>query len=102
MSAFDGFATFDADPTASITAEFNRLAIHNGWKKTSINYTNQRARYAAVEFEVQFGSNLSALEGWQALCKTVGIAPEDIPSSVTQCKKVRSKTLHYPHPFFLL
>lgn len=85
-----GVAIPPADPIASIIAEFSSLAIQKGWKKNSKEYKKQRARLVADRFEVHFGSNLSALEGWQALCKTVGIAVA--PSSIKQCKKVRPKT----------
>jgi hypothetical protein len=86
LSGFDGFADFDRDPTASIAVEFGRLAIQNDWKKGSKKYKKQRAELIAYEFGVHFGSNLSTLEHWQALCKAVGI--KNIPSSITQCKKV--------------
>jgi hypothetical protein len=91
MSDFDGYADFDRDPTASIAAEFGRLAIQNDWKKGSKKYKNQRADLITYEFGVHFGSNLSTLEHWQALCKAVGIT--NIPSSNTQCKKVGQQSL---------
>jgi hypothetical protein len=78
---------FNIDPTASIIAEFDRLAIENDWKKKPTEHKNQRARFVQDEFENHFGNNLASLQGWQALCKAVGIA--GIPSSITQCKKVR-------------
>jgi len=86
VSGFDGFADFDRDPTASIAAEFGRLAIQNDWKKGSKKYRKQQAELIECEFRFHFGSNLSTLEHWQALCKAVGIT--NIPSSTTQCKKV--------------
>jgi hypothetical protein len=89
VSGFDGFADFDRDPTASIASEFGRLAIQNDWKKGSKKYRKQRAELIEYEFGVHFGSNLHSLEDWQALCKAVGIT--NIPSSITQCKKVRQR-----------
>lgn len=89
MSATNGYVGFDkldVDPTASIVTEFNRLAIQKNWKKSSKQYKEQRARLITQEFNAYFGSNISTLAAWQALCKTVGIT--DIPSSIVQCKKV--------------
>ncbi|KAF7514064.1 hypothetical protein GJ744_004389 [Endocarpon pusillum] len=88
-SGYDGFASFDIDPTASIVTEFNRLAIQKSWKKDSEQYKKQRARLVNQEFNAYFGSNLNNLAAWQALCKAVSITP--IPSSVTQCKKLLKK-----------
>ncbi|ERF75978.1 hypothetical protein EPUS_01344 [Endocarpon pusillum Z07020] len=95
-SGYDGFASFDIDPTASIVTEFNRLAIQKSWKKDSKQYKNQRARLVNQEFNAYFGSNLNDLAAWQALCKAVGITT--IPSSVTQCKKVQNS---HPSPIWL-
>lgn len=91
VNSFDGFADFDVDPTASIVAEFARLAVQNKWKKKSSKYKDERARLVVAEFDAHFGSNLSVLGGWQALCKAVGIV--DIPSSINQCKKVEPESL---------
>lgn len=88
-SGYVGFADFDVDPTASITTEFNRLAIQKNWKKDSKQYKEQRARLVTQEFNAYFGSNTSTLAAWQALCKAVGIT--DIPSSIVQCKKVETE-----------
>lgn len=94
-SGYDGFASFDIDPTASIITEFNRLAIQEDWKKDSKQYKKQRARLVNQEFNAYFGSNLSNLAAWQALCKAVGITT--IPSSVTQCKNVRTEPPSISH-----
>ncbi len=80
------FAKFDIDPTASIATEFNRLAIQKNWKKESKQYKEWRSRLVTQEFNAYFGSNVSTLAAWQALCQAVGIA--DIPSSTTQYKRV--------------
>jgi hypothetical protein len=87
---FDGSANFDIDPDASIVTEFNRLALQNNWKKKSSAYKKNRARLVKHEFDALFGANLSNLQSWQRICQAVGIT--DIPSSVTQCKKVSSRT----------
>ncbi len=87
VGGFDGFVNFEVDPTASIVAEFKRLAIQNDWKKNSTEYKANRAQLVVDEFGALFGSNLSALGGWQELCKAVGIV--DIPPSIKQCKKVK-------------
>jgi hypothetical protein len=79
----------DCDPAASLIVDFSRLAIQNSWKKNSPEYKQYRAAFIRDEFEAQFGNNLSALGGWQALCKAVGV--NDNPTSITQCKKVSSE-----------
>jgi hypothetical protein len=87
MNGFDGYSGVNVDPTTSLIAKFNSLALQNNWKKTSSKYQKQRANFVRNEFEVLFGSDLDGPGGWQALCEAVGI--EDVPSSITQCKKVR-------------
>ena len=84
-----GFADFELDPSVSIITAFDRLAIQNDWKKNSAVYKNQRARLLVDEFSAHFGNNLSNLGGWQTVCKAVDIATDEIPPSITQCKKVR-------------
>jgi hypothetical protein len=86
-NGFAGYSGVNIDPTTSLIAEFNSLALQNNWKKTSAKYKKQRSNFVKNEFEAHFGSNLSGLGGWQALCEAVGI--EDVPSSIIQCKKVR-------------
>ncbi len=85
-------ADLKVDPTVSILTAFNRLAIQNKWEKKSAVYKDQRARLLVDEFSTHFGNNLSNLGGWQAMCRAVDIA---IPSSITQCKKVRASTAHF-------
>jgi len=92
---FDAFTTsgFTPDPTASIAAEFARLAAHMGWGKQSREYREQRLRAYGAEFERHYGADASRLENWQRLCGEVGV--EGVPGSITQCKKVRW-TSHVP------
>jgi hypothetical protein len=94
MSATNGidtFADFDVDPTSSIVAAFDCLAIQNEWEKKSADYKDNRVRLVTNEFGIQFGYNWSHLGGWQALCSAVGIA--EVPSSITQCKKVTKQKI---------
>ncbi|KAF2747037.1 hypothetical protein M011DRAFT_477497 [Sporormia fimetaria CBS 119925] len=77
------FKGFTPDPTSNLRAEFNRLAQHMGWTKA------EKKQYwpdaVDAEYEFHFQQDRSKLEGWQELCREVRI--EEIPSSITQCKK---------------
>lgn len=85
-------SSFVRDPTASLASEFSRLAISQGLSRGSDAYRNQRRRFYAdavtADFETHFGRNEASLEAWRDLLKTCGIRDEDIPSSITGCKKV--------------
>lgn len=76
---------FRRNTNASFDEEFNDLARHMGWSKTSKQFRKNRILAAKQEVEVNYGSG-SKLQGWQQLCEDVGIGPA--PSSVKQCKNV--------------
>ncbi len=82
------FVDFTQDPTAALTDEFERLAIHKGWDPKHKKYHQNRSRFYASEFDHHYGSDATKLENWQSLCIEVEIEPA--PPSIAKCKKVES------------
>lgn len=82
---FSGFRGFERDDGASLTDEFNRLAISRNWKVEGKRYRKNRAACFASEFDHLYRTDGSKIAGWQRLCSDVGIAP--CPSTITGCKK---------------
>lgn len=91
---FDRFPSFTPDSTISLIADFDRLAIQQNWHKRSKTYRENKRQCLEEEFEAQHGVT-STLMAWQALYEelagrsgTVPV-PLPLPSSITQCKKVK-------------
>jgi hypothetical protein len=103
---FATLSNFQSDPTAPLLENFRRLAIQEGWKKKSKTYKEQRRVFLAEAVEVgflsTFGVNVSSLQAWQSLCKTIGV-PEAkegdvLPlTSISACKTVCSQTDAFRH-----
>jgi hypothetical protein len=97
MSSTD-LAHFQSDPTASLLDNFKRLAIQEGWKKKSKTYKEERRAFLAegvvTGFWDTFGGNVSSLQAWQSLCKTIGVPEsneaENAPqlTSISACHRV--------------
>lgn len=93
------YPNFEADPTASLIANFKRLAIQEGWGKKSKKYKEERRGYlgeaVSIGFISHFGGNVSSLQAWQNLCQTIGV-PETGDgeavhlTSIRACQEVRS------------
>jgi hypothetical protein len=91
-------SNFQSDPTASLLDNFKRLAIQEGWKKKSKTYKDERRVFlgeAVVDgFWDTFGGNVSSLQAWQSLCRTIGVPTsregEDLPqlTSISACQQV--------------
>ncbi|KDQ15341.1 hypothetical protein BOTBODRAFT_31668 [Botryobasidium botryosum FD-172 SS1] len=92
MSTFwDAFSPdFTRNSQLPFSSEFNRLATQRGWVVGSNRYRKEWSRCCGEEFTRQYGQDAHRLSGWQGLCADVGI--KDIPSSITQCKKVLNTT----------
>ena len=92
-SYFDRFPGFQPDPERPIEEEFADLADSRGWITGSKRYRQERGRCLRAEYEFQLGSidRSRRLEDWQALCQELRI--NSLPSSITQCKKVRRKCI---------
>jgi len=91
------FPDFEQDPTASLLDNFRRLAIQEGWKKKSDRYKRERGVFLGQGVETAFldtyGGNVSDLQAWQSLCKTIGVpaVKEGEPivqlASISACQK---------------
>lgn len=83
---------YNNDPTISITENFRRLAIQEGWTKKSKSYKEGRRAFIANAVEIgfisHFGENDSSLQAWQRLCRTIGIENVDSLTSISSCQKV--------------
>ena len=83
---------YNNDPTISITENFRRLAIQEGWTKKSKSYKEGRKAFIAdaveIGFITQFGVNTGSLQAWQNLCRTIGIENVESLTSIKSCKKV--------------
>ncbi|KAI8974259.1 hypothetical protein BD414DRAFT_539848 [Trametes punicea] len=82
---------FKRDVSASLVAEFRRLAILSGWKKKSKPYKEKRrellAAWVTEDFEEEFGANKDSLKAWQKLCRHLGVG-ENLPlGSTTECHR---------------
>lgn len=88
QSYFSKFAAdgFVSNPNASFKNEFSRLAKDMGWSDNTLEYGHHQLLAYQAEFNANYGSS-DKLQGWQDLCRDVGIAP--VPTSIKQCKKVR-------------
>ncbi|KAJ7691329.1 hypothetical protein B0H17DRAFT_935150 [Mycena rosella] len=87
MSAYwNSYPNFAHNPTTPLRQEFKRLAAHEGWEVGGSRYKKEWERCGRDEFSHQFGSEDSQLSGWQAMCVLVRV--EDVPDSITQCRKV--------------
>jgi hypothetical protein len=81
---FEGFVP---KPTVSFKAEFNRLAKQLSWNAETRR--QRKIEALTAEFNYHYGTCMDALDHWQQLCKDVDI--KEIPTSITQCKKVRTQ-----------
>ncbi|KAF2024028.1 hypothetical protein EK21DRAFT_104951 [Setomelanomma holmii] len=77
------FKDFTPNPTATFKTEFNRLAQEQNW--TSEARYERLPQTLTAEIDFHYGSCLNKLDRWQKLCEDVGV--EDIPTSITQCRK---------------
>ncbi|KAI0668366.1 hypothetical protein C8Q78DRAFT_1081241 [Trametes maxima] len=87
-----GAGPFARDGSVSLVAEFRRLAIMSGWKRKTKTYKTERrkrlAEWATEDFENTFGILANNLQGWQRLCRHLGVGePEHNLGSVTDCKR---------------
>ena len=85
-SWFAKYPNFVPNPHAPLQDEFNRLAEERNWKPDGSRYRKEWRHCVEDSFTAYFGSDVSSLAAWQALCIKVGIA--DIPASITGCRKV--------------
>ena len=80
---FDHFPDFRPNQKASLRKEVKRLGRREGWNSRRIR--EETARACADEFHHFFGKE-DKLAVWQLICSD--LTTENIPSSITQCKKV--------------
>lgn len=83
------FPDFTPNPRVSVVTEFERLAGIKRWKPSTKKYRSQRSEYLLSEYDLNLGNldKENSLEKFQELCRKLGT--KTIPTSVTQCKKVR-------------
>lgn len=99
QSHFAKFENFTPNPDASFDDEFNRLASSQQWIPGSQAYTQERTIAMREEIKTHYFPSTQdtpkspeqvTLEGHQALCREVGIPPQD---SLAECRRRLKKTL---------
>jgi hypothetical protein len=86
MSQWYDYPGFTPCPTASFKQEFARLAQHQRWKGQE-EYKHF-VEMLKLEIAHHFEDCVHVLKRHQDLCEDLGI--EEIPTTLTQCKKVRN------------
>ena len=89
---FNRFQTFAPNPDATLIENFQQLAISRNWEETSTKFKKERRSYMIALADTHLGSidrggAAEKLVALQALCVELGVSP--VPTSITQCKKVR-------------
>jgi hypothetical protein len=87
-SYWEQFPGFVPEPKATFKDELARLAKHENWSNNARR--KQQVKALTAEIAHHYGTNMNKLDRWQQLCEDVGI--DVIPTSITQCKKVRYVT----------
>lgn len=90
---FNRFPNFAPRPDATLTENFARLTISQGWGQNS-KTNKEKKRYLKALADAYIGSierggAAEKLAGLQRLCKDLEVSP--IPTSITKCKKVCSR-----------
>jgi len=90
---FTRFQDFEEDPQASLLTEFSRLALDQGWDNRT--RAEERRSCLIAQLNVHVGSTGTGgqrdqLARLQRLCEELRVSP--IPTSITQCKKVKPDT----------
>lgn len=84
---FAAYPTFTPGPNLPLLENFNRLAEAQGWRKE--RREEERQAFLLGQYSIHLGSiSTGKLQKWQELCGELGV--DSIPTSITQCKKVRN------------
>lgn len=84
---FNQYHDFHYDPTESPSTQFRRLCRLNAWESGRIEYVRQQYKTALIQqFNLNYGTDVDALESWHLLCTYIGISP--LPDTLEACKKV--------------
>jgi hypothetical protein len=90
------FPGFTPIPTSTFNSELSRLAKQCNW--TNKEKRKQQVKALAAEITHHYGVHQNKLDRWRQLCEDVGI--DVVPTSITQCRKVRSIILSYHRSSF--
>jgi hypothetical protein len=88
------FPAFKRTPTESLSSEFSHLARRMNWKTNSKKFNREKSLFFASEFNIQYGSNATKLENWQALCIELDICHSI--ESISKCRKVITPVIRIP------
>jgi hypothetical protein len=64
------------------------------WKTDSKKFKREKSLFFASEFNIQYGSNATKLENWQALCIKLDICHSI--ESISKCRKVLNLATRIP------
>ncbi|KAF8245483.1 hypothetical protein K440DRAFT_662791 [Wilcoxina mikolae CBS 423.85] len=91
LDFFEGYRElgFDHNPQNNHEVELNRLRLEQGWSWVSSEWIDARDAFftaVRVDFNETFGRNDDDIEGWQFLCKVLGVKGEP-PGSAEECQE---------------
>jgi hypothetical protein len=94
LDFFEGYRElgFDHNPQNDHNVELNRLRKEQGWNWVSGEWIDAREAFHSavrVDFNKTFGEGDDDVEGWQFLCKVLGVKGNP-PSSADECQEVCS------------
>ena len=86
---FDQYPGFDYNHSASASNEFRRLCNVNAWDRYEKDEAREDYKTALIhQFNMNYGTDVNALESWQLLCTYIGIDP--LPDTLERCRTVRN------------
>lgn len=99
---FAQYPTFTRPSTSGLVACFKALSISQKWTPKDKEDAKHNFGAAMVkEFNNRYGTNEKDLESWRNLCRVFGIGEDEIPKSITKCKKVLFFLHIYQNPLLL-
>ncbi|KJA16359.1 hypothetical protein HYPSUDRAFT_193198 [Hypholoma sublateritium FD-334 SS-4] len=88
---FNEYHGFRYDPTESASSEFHRLCALKEWDRDEREDSREQYRRALIQqFNLNYGTDVNALDSWHLLCTYIGIDP--VPDTVEECKMAVKST----------
>ncbi|KJA16360.1 hypothetical protein HYPSUDRAFT_80079 [Hypholoma sublateritium FD-334 SS-4] len=82
---FSQYPDFQYDPAESAAGEFRRLCTLKGWGRDERELPREQYRSALIaQFNLNYGTDVNALQSWHLLCTYIGITP--VPDTLYACK----------------
>ncbi|KAH0613061.1 uncharacterized protein H6S33_009441 [Morchella sextelata] len=89
---FAQYPTFTRPSASGLVACFKALSVSQAWTPEDEKTAKLNFKAAMVqEFNNRYGTNEKDLESWRNLCRVFGIGEDEMPESITKCKKEIAK-----------